>query len=98
VLTNVRTFRLFLAFGVPAEFPSRKLRFLVNFEKKFYNGKNFQSNLQGGRNRKMLFAIRVLKSTSTGEGWGFRFFMKGDGQKTHSRAEKKDYENYITKK
>jgi len=25
----------------------------------------------------------------TGEGWGFRFFMKGDGQKTHSRAEKK---------
>jgi len=32
---------------------------------------------------------RLLKSTSTGEGWGFRFFMKGDGQKTHSRAEKK---------
>ena len=32
------------------------------------------------------------------EGWGFRFFMKGDGQKTHSRSEKKDHENYITKK
>ena len=31
----------------------------------------------------------LLKSTSTGEGWGLRFFMKGDGQKTHSRAEKK---------
>jgi hypothetical protein len=30
-----------------------------------------------------------LKPTPTGEGWGFRFFMKGDGQKTHSRAEKK---------
>ena len=39
-----------------------------------------------------------LKTTPTGEGWGLRFFMKGDGQKTHSRAEKKDYENYITKK
>lgn len=39
-----------------------------------------------------------LKTTPTGEGWGFRFLMKGDGQKTHSRAEKKDYENYITKK
>ena len=25
-------------------------------------------------------------------------FVKGDGQKTHSRSEKKDYENYITKK
>jgi len=30
-----------------------------------------------------------LKTTPTGEGWGFRFSMKGDGQKTHSRAEKK---------
>jgi hypothetical protein len=36
---------------------------------------------------------RLLKSTSTGEGWGLRFFVKGDGQKTHSRAEKKDHEN-----
>jgi hypothetical protein len=31
----------------------------------------------------------LLKSTSTGEGWRLRFFVKGDGQKTHSRAEKK---------
>ena len=40
----------------------------------------------------------LLKTTSTGEGWGFRCFMKGDGQKTQCRAEKKDHENYITKK
>ena len=39
-----------------------------------------------------------LKPTPMQEGWGFRCFMKGDGQKTHSRAEKKAYENYITKK
>ena len=38
-----------------------------------------------------------LKTTPTGEGWGFRFFMKGDGQKTHSRAEKKDHENKYKK-
>jgi hypothetical protein len=39
-----------------------------------------------------------LKTTPTKEGWGRGFFVKGDGQKTHSRAEKKAYENYITKK
>ena len=31
----------------------------------------------------------LLKSTSTGEGWRLGFSVKGDGQKTHSRAEKK---------
>jgi hypothetical protein len=31
------------------------------------------------------------------EGWRLRFFVKGDRPNTHSRAEKKDYENYITK-
>ena len=30
-----------------------------------------------------------LKPTPTGEGWRLRCFVKGDGQKTHSRAEKK---------
>jgi len=30
-----------------------------------------------------------LKTTPTGEGWGLRIVVKGDGQKTHSRAEKK---------
>jgi hypothetical protein len=33
-----------------------------------------------------------LKTTPTKEGWGLRFLVKGDGQKTHSRAVKKDYE------
>lgn len=40
----------------------------------------------------------LLKITSTGEGWRLGFFVKGDGQKTQCRAEKKDHENYITKK
>jgi hypothetical protein len=31
------------------------------------------------------------------EGWRLRFFVTGDRPNTHSRAEKKDYENYITK-
>ncbi len=29
------------------------------------------------------------KTNPTGVGWGFCFFMKGDGQKTHNRAVKK---------
>ena len=32
---------------------------------------------------------RLLKTTSVGEGWRLGFSVKGDGQKTHSRAEKK---------
>ena len=38
-----------------------------------------------------------LKPTPMQEGWGRGFFVKGDRPNTHSRAEKKDYENYITK-
>ena len=32
---------------------------------------------------------RLLKTTSVGEGWRLGFSVTGDGQKTHSRAEKK---------
>jgi hypothetical protein len=39
----------------------------------------------------------LLKTTSTGEGWRLGCFVKGDGQKTHSRAEKKDHENKYKK-
>jgi hypothetical protein len=31
------------------------------------------------------------------EGWRLRFLVTGDGQKTHSRAEKKDHENKYKK-